>query len=453
MGSADDRFTQSAQITLGSYTSNLLVRDLNGDGVPDIAAGLSESNLLQIFEGAGDGTFTSGKSFAVGNSPWAVIAARAEKDSPLDLITVNLLGNTISVLKNRNNGNFGLPEYPLGPGASGASGIATGDVNGDGIPDLVTCNAGSSNISVLLGVGGGKFSAGQVFSTGGGPRSIALGDLNRDGHLDVVTANFVDGTVSVLLGNGDGTFQKHQDISVGIQTQSVAAGDMNNDGFPDIVVASVQSDNVTTLLSNGDGTFQPPINWYINNGYAGVTAIRLADFNGDGNLDVVGEFFYGSGLALLSGDGKGNLSEKSCVCGPGYPSGLAVADFNLDGKPDAVFGQFLDNVLSVSLNTNGTLAQPVTYGYVSGPTVLAAGDFNGDGIPDVVATAFASNVLYFYLGSTSGMLTASTSYGVNLPEVTTFPTAVVAADLNGDGKLDIAVAQPSGVAVYLNAIQ
>ena len=451
LGSADNKFSLGSEIRPGSSALQFLIRDLNGDGIPDIALGIQGStNVLQIYDGAGDGTFAAGKAFAVGYSPWAVIAARIEKDAPLDLITVNFLGNSVSVLQKRGSGYFGQLEYSLGPGASGASGIAAGDVNGDGIPDLVVCNAGSNNISVLLGTGVGTFLPAQVFSTGAGPRSIALADFNHDGHLDVVTANFGDGTVSVLLGNGHGAFEPHQDISVGIQTQSVAAKDVNHDGFPDIVVASVQSENVTTLLSKGDGTFEAPINWYINNGYAGVTAIQLADFNGDGNVDVVGEFFYGSGLALLSGNGDGSFTETSCVCGPGYPSGLAVADFNQDGKPDVTYGLFLDNLLSVSLNHNGKLAQPVTSGGLSGPTVLAAGDFDGDGIPDVVATGLNSNLLSFYLGSASGTLRASTTYGVNLPSVTTYPTVAVAADLNGDGKLDLAIAQPSGVAVYLN---
>lgn len=450
LGSADNKFSLGSEIRPGSSALQFLIRDLNGDGIPDIALGIQGStNVLQIYNGAGDGTFAAGQAFAVGASPWAVIAARIEKDAPLDLITVNFLGNSVSVLQRRGSG-FGKLEYSLGPGASGASGIAAGDVNGDGIPDLVVCNAGSNNISVLLGTGAGTFLPAQVFSTGGGPRSIALADFNHDGYLDVATANFGDGTVSVLLGNGHGAFGAHQDIPVGIQTQSVAAKDVNNDGFPDIVVASVQSENVTTLLSNGDGTFQAPINWYINNGYAGVTAIQLADFNGDGNVDVVGEFFYGSGLALLSGNGDGSFTETSCVCGPGYPSGLAVADFNQDGKPDVTYGLFLDNLLSVSLNHNGTLAQPVSTGGLGGPTVLAAGDFNGDGLPDVVATALNSNLLSFYLGSASGTLTASSTYGVNLPSVTTYPTVAVAADLNGDGRLDLAVAQPSGVAIYLN---
>ena len=80
-------------------------------------------------------------------------------------------------------------------------------------PHIVTCNASTNNISVLLNKGKRKFQPAQVFPTGGQPESVAIADFNRDGNLDVVTANFASGTVSVLFGNGNGTFQPHQDLS------------------------------------------------------------------------------------------------------------------------------------------------------------------------------------------------------------------------------------------------
>jgi large repetitive protein len=203
---------------------------------------LVDSDVVQIYKGKGDGTFALSSTSPTGSSPFAIIAAHVTSKTQEDLVTVNYLGGTVSLLQANGDGTFGQQPYALGTGASGATGVAIGDVNGDGFPDLVTCNS-SGNISVLLGKGDGTFLSAQTFATGSGPRSVALADFNRDGKLDVVTANFNAGTISVLFGNGDGTFQAHQDVSVGIQTQSVAAGDMNNDGIADIVVASVQSGN------------------------------------------------------------------------------------------------------------------------------------------------------------------------------------------------------------------
>lgn len=450
-GSPDNRFSKGSVIGTSGTTLQFLLLDLNGDGIPDIATPNLFGTDLQLFNGIGDGTFTPGPSLATGQGPEWVVATRVEKSAPIVLITANELGNSVSVLGSRGNGQFGPPSFPYPVGASGATAIASGDVNGDGIPDLVVTNGASNNISVLLGAGNGRFTATQNFATGNGPMSLALVDLNRDGNLDVVTANNNDGSVSVLLGNGDGTFQPHQDRAVGVQTQFVAVGDMNNDGLIDVVASSVESGNITTLYSDGKGGFQSASDYYFGGGLPGVTEFQITDFNGDGNLDIVGEFFYGSGIVVLLGDGTTHYTlSNSCVCNLNAPDGLAIADFNHDGKPDIAFAQYGGNDIAVSLNVNGTFGQPVNTGLYAA-TLLTAGDFNGDGYPDLVATSFESNLLYFYLGSANGSPLFSSIYGVNLSDTVRNPMIAVVGDFNADGKLDVAVAQSDGVAVLLNA--
>ncbi len=450
-GSRENRFSKGAVISTNGTSLQFAIRDLNGDGIPDIAAPNLFGTELQLFNGVGDGTFTPGQSLATGNSPEWIVATTIENGAPLDLITANELGDSVSVLSSRGNGQFGVSPFPYPAGASGATAMASGDVNGDGILDLVVTNGSSNNISVLLGAGNGRFIATQNFETGNGPMSLALVDLNRDGKLDVVTANNTDGSVSVLLGNGDGTFQPHQDRAVGIQTQFVAVGDMNNDGLIDVVASSVQSANITTLYSDGKGGFQSSADYYFGGGLPGVTEFQITDFNGDGNLDIVGEFFYGSGIIALLGDGTIHYTlSNSCVCNLNAPDGLVVADFNHDGKPDIAFAEFAGNDVGVSLNINGTFGPPVGTG-LYGATLLTAEDFSGDGYPDLVATSFESNLLYFYLGSASGTPTLSSTYGVNLPDAARDPMIAVTGDFNGDGKRDVAIAQPDGVAVLLNA--
>ncbi|MDB5334442.1 MAG: hypothetical protein JWN70_61 [Planctomycetaceae bacterium] len=141
------------------------------------------------------------------------------------------------------------PDFPTNPYA-----VATGDLNGDGISDIVTANS-SDTVSVLLGYGDGTFYPKHDYPTGSFAISVSIADLNNDGKLDLITANPYDGTVSVLRGIGDGTFQAKTDYAAGYSPQSVAVADVNVDSVPDILTVNLNS-NVSVLLGNGDGTFQ-----------------------------------------------------------------------------------------------------------------------------------------------------------------------------------------------------
>jgi hypothetical protein len=135
--------------------------------------------------------------------------------------------------------------------------VAVADLNYDGLPDLVTANFGSDNVSVLLGRGDGTFAAEQRFAVGGRPTSVVVADVNHDGLPDLVTANFGSDDVSVLLGRGDGTFAAEQRFAVGVGADptSVAVADLNGDLTPDLAITDSRFSAVTVLLGRGDGTF------------------------------------------------------------------------------------------------------------------------------------------------------------------------------------------------------
>ena len=156
-----------------------------------------------------------------------------------------------------------------------------GDVNGDGILDIVTANYGTDNVSVLLGNGNGTFQTQVTFTTGATtrPQSAALGDVNGDGKLDIITANFRSKNASVLLGNGNGTFQAPATFGAGNNPYCVALGDVNGDGRLDLIIANFRSANASVLLGNGNGTFQAQATFATG---TAPYSVALGDVNGDG---------------------------------------------------------------------------------------------------------------------------------------------------------------------------
>src|SRR5262249_14539320 len=137
-------------------------------------------------------------------------------------------------------------------------GIAAGDFNDDGNLDLAVANAGTNNVSILLGVGDGTFGAATNFNVGTAPAALAVGDFNGDGKLDLAVANCgVDNNVSILLGDGNGSFSPASTPTVGVGTTpiAIAVGDFNGDGVLDLAVVNSGDNNISILLGNGDGTF------------------------------------------------------------------------------------------------------------------------------------------------------------------------------------------------------
>jgi hypothetical protein len=193
----------------------------------------------------------------VGRDPKAVIVADLNHDGIPDLVTANSFSNDVSVLLGHGDGTFTAAQhFPVGLGTSPAS-VAVADLNHDGIPDLVTANSFSNDVSVLLGHGDGTFAAAQHFPVGHLLLSVAVADLDHDGIPDLVTANRLSNDVSVLLGRGDGTFAAEQRFAVGVGggPVSVAVADLNGDLTLDLAIADVGFSAVTVLLGRGDGTF------------------------------------------------------------------------------------------------------------------------------------------------------------------------------------------------------
>src|SRR6266566_2284396 len=290
---------------------------------------------------------------------------------------------------------------------------------------------------------------------GSNPKSVAVGDFNGDGKLDLAVANLSSGNVSIRLGNGDGTFRALVNYATGNSPNSIAVGDFNRDGKLDLAVANIGAGNgvssVSVLLGRGDGTFRPAINYSAG---SFPQSVAVGDFNGDGKLDLAVASF-GSGVSILLGNGDGTFKSPANY-GESGPTSVAVGDFNGDGKLDLAVANLvtnsgLSNVRVLLGNGNGTFQPAVNYGLGSNPSSVAVGDFNGDGKLDLAVANLGGYgngaSLSVLLGNGTGTFQPAVEYigaGSN-------PSSLAVGDFNGDGRLDMAVADPnsSTVAVLL----
>ena len=358
------------------------------------------------------GQFSHFRLFTDGSQPWAIATGDYNEDGRSDLAVVNYTGKSLSVMLAGADGSFDSHlDYAteLNPITVDAA-----DLNGDGHLDLVvgsTLNDGldDGSVGVMLGNGDGTFQPMVSYDAGANVTSVAVGDFNEDGHLDVVLAYSVvvpaGSWVSTYLGNGDGTLQPRTDTPVGRGSATVSVGDLDSDGHLDVAVVDPDISNadngVNLLFGNGDGTWQPVV--HIRTGTV-PTSAAIADFNHDGNPDLVvtvgGPGSAGHHASVFLGNGDGTFQKAVNYDTAIHPNSVAVADFDGDGDIDMVVADWFSRVVSVFIgNGDGTFQPGTGYSIGPGPYFVAVGDFNGDGRPDVV-TANERN----YGGTTVGVI-------------------------------------------------
>jgi len=416
-------------------------------------------------------SFDAPRAYPIGSTmypgaPTSVAVADLNGDGYLDAVVTGFDDGCygcgergyVSVLLGKAGGGF-LAQQQLDTTLSGAFGVVIADVNGDGKPDLVIAATVAlvDAVSIMLGNGDGTFQAPVSYNAagaGGNGGAVAVGDFNGDGKPDIALTDPVANSVSILLGNGDGAFQPAIAYAAGKEPVYLAVGDFNLDGNLDLVVNNNNHNYITILLGNGDGTFRAPVN-YPALEYPGSVAV--ADFNGDGKPDLaVATVSFGDGpdfVRILLGNGDGTF-QKPTTCAAGYgPVAVTVGDFNGDGKADLAVanrgpyqtaqqsGGVIGDTISIVLgNGDGTFQPPVSYTAGSTPVALALGDFNGDGALDVAvanAYGYTGGNLAMLLGTPQGAVQHTATYSVSPLDGQL--TSIAAGDFNGDGKADLAL--------------
>lgn len=423
--------------TISATATSVAVGDFNRDG--NLDAVFAISGAAAVFLGNGNGTFQAATYFSCSGANWTVLVDDVNNDGLADLILSTSTG--VCVLLGNGNGSFQSQILSSG----NALYMAVADFNNDGRPDLAATD-GYSNLSIMLGSGTGTFTVSSSYSVNSANLDgVAAADYNRDGFRDVALPNG-----QIFLGNGDGTLQAPTTFSTSPYASSIATADMNGDGIADLITLSsfgfcgdADFGSTGVSLGNGDGTFQPVI--IFDSGgcnYPSSSAVAVGYINNDELPDVValsgttGYFSDTPEISVMINQGKGILpaAESDIAGGSG---GIAVNDFNRDGNADAVLADG-----SVYLgNGNGGLSFVETASL--GGIAIQTGEFNHDVKPDLAAVVEcapagcdAGGELAIALGNGDGTFQTPTF----LPSGGSYSESLAVADFNGDGNLDIAIA-------------
>ena len=340
-------FIQCSTYVVYDGTASIVFADFNGDGYSDVVA--TKSKEIVIGYGNGDGTLTAGNVYpcwegSSDNGIYQVIASDFNLDGYYDIATCNANTTDISILLNDGDGTFGIAsQYPV---ANFPVSLTSGDIDNDGDIDITVANHFDDKVTIHKNNGDGTFAAYEEYITSQGPYSIKMADFNGDQYLDIICghgSSITTDTVTVMMNNGDGTFASYQTHNVDFAPLKVNTGDVDGDEDIDIIVANADGTSVQILENDGLATFFPGFQFPTG---SFPISINTADFDNDGDLDIVTANRDSDNITVLfneictdsDGDhfGDPGYQENTCAtdnCPDHYNP--MQEDYDLDGLGDS----------------------------------------------------------------------------------------------------------------------
>jgi hypothetical protein len=401
--------------------------DFNNDGNLDLATASGGYNV-RVLLGDGQDGFGAASLFAAGWDTKALAVGDFNNDGNLDLATI---GDQLNVLLGNGDGTFQPPVYiGLLSGSNWPLSVAAADFDSDGKMDLAITagdligNA-AGGYEVLSGDGAGGFAVSNSdLEFSGQLRILAVADFDADGVPDLAMT-LGSGSIDVLLSDG---ILRWSYSTVGSVVGAV--GDFTGDGIPDLVTAG---QTVDVLPGNGDGTFASPIPNNVN----GVvqTTVAVADFNGDGKLDVITTTGRAGTVSVLLGRGDGTLTPPIDNSAGSSAGAVAVGDFNGDGRPDAAVANGGSNTVSVLLNDGAWPAQNAPWLRISDATVTEGNTGTVAAVFTVTRSGPSDQITTVKYNTANGTASAGSDYAATSGTVTFNPgetSKTITVLVNGD---------------------
>ena len=399
LGAGDGTFGLPALFPGGAGEA-LVTADFDGDDHEDVA--VNAGGTIYVFIGNGDGTFDDAVPyFANGGFPYTLVAADFDGDGRPDLATSGSF--EVTVLLNLGDGTFGDPvRYEVSRARlQGLSGIAAGDLDGDGANEIV---AVGPVIYVFRNAGDGTFESPSELVEGPGLASVATGDVDGDGILDIGVIRYGYGSsggtwVGILRGIGGGEFEAALETWAGPNAGDLTLADLDGDGRDDALALAGDTQfgtgTVSVLRAEGSASLGPATQWAAS--ATGVWSLAAADLNGDGLRDVVTA--QQGGASILFGNGAARLRSAAGVLPPWEAGNAAPGDFDGDGVFDLVIGGYGNNTIAFYPGRgDATFDDPRPIDNAEYPPGVFAADFDDDGRLDLGVAGFNQTRILMGLG-------------------------------------------------------